>query len=786
MAQQFKLDKETLIKHRFWFLLPVIALAILIGWIAVLYVRSDAQDFQTKADSTYKQLKGLLTDAQLRNTTWVERMAAQKRVAEAQKARVWVQNYDAQNGVEREPFPELDPNAPPGAAAAALPKVLAVRSRLITWPEETVTEWNKNNRNRPSLAELDFGENLGIVPYDYKDHYKIQFDKLVDVLPWLNEAKDPPEGAIRVRGGKDDHRVAARALLLRPHELKASDREVESREAWTLQEELAIRKELLKGLALVMENYSRMNPEWRRIAPPEPEPAKPAAPASAGQAPAATQPAATAPAAPAADEGEVIERASFYNSVWPTTLLPTPPAVDEAGRPRPIIAPSVEDWQGWQIDLRMVVDERKKQLRGTASNFSAKLKIPAARLAVYFRDTQGNELPTPIILDDAGDLGTGQPEPGGLLTKPATKTLRTIDLPPAAFRISRLARATESGVTDSAVLYNQNWLLELALVSQPGNATSQIIATLHNRGVRRLTVPYFRMDWSEDPQRRADGRDDKPRQERLRFPMDVLDSGAKRQHTFEIKLPQPPKRIVGVHEVMDWRTTPIKRIDLLEIGKEAHFNSDRTKVVSLVSFNFSNKDFATASPTPLDQKGGPDESANHKVFLKRYIETSKEVRRLPVALVLVVDASTVNDVVTSMSNSRLSFQVTQVAMNSIPSLGPPASVVSALANPEGGGSPGAGQPAQPGQTGSNPGAGMNRPGGGLGGLGSPPPGGPAAPPAAPPADAGKAASAVVDDSNVVLLQIFGMVTLYESPDAEARIAAERSKAAAAASNTPAR
>ena len=34
---------------------------------------------------------------------------------------------------------------------------------------------------------------------------------------------------------------------------------------------------------------------------------------------------------------------------------------------------------------------------------------------------------------------------------------------------------------------------------------------------------------------------------------------------------------------------------------------------------------------------------------------------------------------------------------------------------------------------------------------------------------------VVDDSSVMCVQIYGMVTLYESPDAEARIAAERLK-----------
>ena len=61
-----KLDKETIIKHRFWFSLPCIALCILIGWGCQVNVRSAAYAKFDQADKTVKDLQALSGNADRR------------------------------------------------------------------------------------------------------------------------------------------------------------------------------------------------------------------------------------------------------------------------------------------------------------------------------------------------------------------------------------------------------------------------------------------------------------------------------------------------------------------------------------------------------------------------------------------------------------------------------------------------------------------------------------------------------------------------------------------------
>lgn len=788
MAIEVKLDKETLIKHRFWFLLPVIAICVLVGWICVLGVRGEAEENQKAAETVHRYLKGVLVDQGLRNQAWVAEEAKKKLESQGQKGEIWLQNYDAQNQIKREGEPTpAAPGQPP-----APPKIASQGEPLLTWPPETIQEWNKNNQGRAPLQVRDFGEYLGIIPADYKEHYRMQFDKIVELLPWLDETRDDGAGAgaIRVLNGSGGRHRDRALTLLNITDLKANNRDVESLEAWTLQEDLAIRRELLRSLSGIIDNYSLMHNEWRRIPPPDPKAAAPAAPAAPGAAPTASAPA----SASAPEPGMVVDKASFYNFVWPTLAPSASGGGAEAAKPSIAAPPTCQPWQGWQVDLEMAVDEKRRLLRGSASNYSPTLKIPPAELLVWFIDAQsGAEMQKPVVIDDAGGLPAAAPG-DGLLSVPAAKKLRTIEAPPGAVRISRLERRLKGDWADAAVVFNQNWLLEVKLASQPGNSVTQVVCTLTNRGARRLPVPYFRMEWSENPVRRPEGKEERPKEQRIRFPVDALDAGARKEHTFEIRLPQPPVRIISLREQMDWRTTPIKRIDVIAIGAAAHEHADRTKTTPLKGYDFASKDYrppatpAGSVPPPPPVGGaaapaseGPAKSTNHGIDLKRYIEVSKEVRRVPVGVVLVVNATNVNDVLTSLSNSRLSFQVTQAAFNRIPSLGPPAAMAAEGSGGSGGSGSGAGagsgvQTSAGGGGAGPPAMGLPQNRGGFGGGASSGAGG-----GTPSGDAPKASMpvGVVDDSSVVVLQIYGMVTLYESPEAEARIAAEKAKAAAA-------
>ena len=112
-----KLDKETIIKHRFWFSLPVIALCILIGWGCQVNVRSVANQKFDQANAVVSQLKALSNDPERRNTDWVSRASIEKGKSDVERGSLWILNFDRQNDVVR--FSET-PTAPPARHAAAV------------------------------------------------------------------------------------------------------------------------------------------------------------------------------------------------------------------------------------------------------------------------------------------------------------------------------------------------------------------------------------------------------------------------------------------------------------------------------------------------------------------------------------------------------------------------------------------------------------------------------------------------------------------------------------------
>jgi hypothetical protein len=174
-------------------------------------------------------------------------------------------------------------------------------------------------------------------------------------------------------------------------------------------------------------------------------------------------------------------------------------------------------------------------------------------------------------------------------------------------------------------------------------------------------------------------------------------------------------RIVKVEQVFDPATVPIRRLDALALGYTDSRWAMKTKLVKpkFPAFEKEEENAATSTGTPPGGGppgpgapvgssagapptgmvgvgvGSPDGSeypgmpgpggaartttglymgggsleavvdANHR----RYIDVTDQVRRMPVALVLVVDQDYMQDVLLSLANSPLRFQITQVSWN---------------------------------------------------------------------------------------------------------------------------
>src|SRR5215218_4598470 len=125
-----KLDKETMIKQRFWFLLPVFALCLLIGWICVLGVRGETETNYKSAGDKNTALKTLAAKPEIKNQQWIDAMGKEFEVSSAKKQELWLKEYDRQNKVVRDP---KEPNK------------FRRNAPFFSWPEKTRTQWMKTS-----------------------------------------------------------------------------------------------------------------------------------------------------------------------------------------------------------------------------------------------------------------------------------------------------------------------------------------------------------------------------------------------------------------------------------------------------------------------------------------------------------------------------------------------------------------------------------------------------------------------------------------------------------------
>jgi hypothetical protein len=282
-------------------------------------------------------------------------------------------------------------------------------------------------------------------------------------------------------------------------------------------------------------------------------------------------------------------------------------------------------------------------------------------------------------------------------------------------------------------------------------------------------------------------------------------------HIIPVALQGADFEIARVEQVFDARTVPIKRIDGLALGfldsrsatatlKQPEFIKDPAPDANAgmgmgmgMGFGMETDPDARGPMTSgvgpaVGGAGGAAAGANaltgpftNKALLaqtkKRYLDITKEVRRMPVAIVLVVDQSYIQDVLLAFSNSPLRFQITQLSWTrfrgtlagtaaSGGGIGVGGDIDFSNRSGSFGFSGGADPDAEPGRPFGGPGSSASGPPG----VGVPSPPGPGSMPGpggpiGPGFEGGNQSQGAVSESQItsglVELSIYGVVSLYE-------------------------
>ncbi len=728
-----KLDKETLIKHRFWFLLPVVVLLWLFAFISISSVSDATEKNWKEAQGVNDQLKRLPSE-DLKNQRWIDAMKKEKDKAQDQKLDLWYEVFDKQNGVVR------DKPAEPASADGPKPrgKAAVVRESLITWPR------SPRNEIADMVAGKDFGAPLGNVPNEYKDAeiFLKQYEDIVRIVDPLNETK----GGGAVRFGTQGNSVIEKAMaLLRPPGW--GDKPVLSEEAWLAQEEFAIKRDLFHIVRDINGVLGDLTPEWREVGLPVAlvAPVDPAA--------AAITPPPVEEAKPQ-DAVKTLDRKRFLNTSWQFGV-------------KEIKDPETNWFAGWLLELELTAKDKQVILEGSSTNLSQVNALPPSVVAVVLSNDDPRTPREYLIPVEAGKLQVTTPDPDRkdpakkLAQQPtlelfakyareikdfkASSRSIQVDLAEAAKaykvpvsvfkKIERVQLLPPEGALDAQRYTNDNWIVEVQLVPRNDQA-GQVRGLVHNKSGRRVLPVNFRV-------LTADVR-------RQQFAVEVkLPQGtafdANSSKDFPLQLVQEgqgsPVRIAGVQQVLDWRTVPVKQIDRIEMGLAAHLPSDRTaSKFTLKAYNFALKGGAAdaaAAPAPT-QPAGPGDTgtpdgqgagaasnlpsgltSNHGIAKARYAEITRELRRVPVAMVLIVEQAHINDAILAFSNSKLRIQTTMVVWNRVPGLPRPAFLSAGAEKPS---------------------------------------------PTTPVVPGARATGPIAEESNLVELQLFGLATVYEDPD----------------------
>jgi hypothetical protein len=229
--------------------------------------------------------------------------------------------------------------------------------------------------------------------------------------------------------------------------------------------------------------------------------------------------------------------------------------------------------------------------------------------------------------------------------------------------------------------YNPSW--QLSIKRTNGN---HITGTLTNISKKRLRLDISFMLQVSKP----GGKDDEPRKAELEAPGEFLAPNQKMTIDQQLDGALAPEGIFGVEQALTIGTIPVKRIDLIDIGKQSH----RTSLGELKARKGAAGAEPPAPPPQADAKGGGDAGKDQGEFRKdrggargnlpgvipgdkgnqpadglaavkekkRYFDSTTEFRKIPVAVVLLVDQDSAHYVQTAFEESKLRFQITQVTL----------------------------------------------------------------------------------------------------------------------------
>jgi len=719
-----KMDKEFLLKNRFWVSLIAFGPIWLLILLIALIVMGDKYKTYAKAVADSETaVKGL---KDIKNDSFTDGVGKRKTELEKQKDKVWAEAWKGQRN-------------------------------LMFWPD------NPRFRSKVALETTGyFGQELA--PGERADFKE----------PGIYDAQLPVKGenGIQERLKPIDAKPSWDDFIRRP---SFKEKDPTNEEIWLAQEDLWVQKELLDVVKAALDSAARFEnvANFKRADIPKAElenAAPPQAPATPGAAPPPAS-----PGLPGAEDAKkpAVLRQRFRNPHW-------------------------------QLDLVMEPNEKTKELTATTETRLTNIdddhvKLPIAGLDLEVGQRSATP-PAPVHLVFAGSKPDAQLPFGGVLPLAKAVPLPRFaanfdDLPLEVTLVSDKSDPPLPELTVRKRFRNPNWELDLLLVSD-GKGQVQIsdksTITNINSTQRTLSLSTAQFDVRRQGERDPVARIIIPAEWLAWKETTELKDIKKSQGTFGFERTRPIE--IEVDEVFTWATSPIKRIDAIEL----YYNSHRTANLALkpaAQFPVAEAPKETtagglsggmgAIPPPGGglsggaPGGGSDSSKTPNGLVRnRYISVTEQVRHMPVALALVVDQAHMQDVLTAVINSRLRIQITQVQWKRIrgvkamlASNGPGGSEPPGV---PGGGTSGPGRfsgsgPRSPGGGGPG-GVSGGGPGGVSGGPMSPPGGGGSGtkPPTIPGRGASGGGSTTTvpgsgDDSdpNLVEMAVYGIAALYE-------------------------
>jgi hypothetical protein len=135
-----------------------------------------------------------------------------------------------------------------------------------------------------------------------------------------------------------------------------------------------------------------------------------------------------------------------------------------------------------------------------------------------------------------------------------------------------------------------------------------------------------------------------------------------------LDLANRPDGILGVAQIFEGRTSPLRRVDQIVLGHPAHrtYRHPKMGTFSIAPDTAMPALGKPGAPVPLPlpklDKGKEGELArtDNGLLRERYSDVTPQVRRLPVALKVLVDQQHIPEVEAALVNSKFRFQIVQV------------------------------------------------------------------------------------------------------------------------------